>query len=135
MKSECLTVTTQEKLVLRENQSTLTILNLNKKKVTKVIVDGCEITNGIRCDYMLLENDMEYYIELKGEGIDHAFEQIKKTILRLSSNAKLKPKTCLVICTRSPLSSTKIQNVQIQFKKEFNSKLIVKSSPMEYRLN
>jgi len=140
MKAHCSEHINHKRIVFQENRSKLTVLNPKQILVEKVEVDGCEITNGIRCDFFMQkakenERDIEYYIELKGQDLEHALEQLKRTISELSKDAKKQKKVSFIICTRSPLSSTKIQNFRVQFKKKFNSSLIIKSSPYEYPLD
>lgn len=116
--------------VFSEKQSKLTLENSHEQLSTKIEVDGCEINDsGIRCDFMLIPPNQEFYIELKGQDIEHAIKQIERTIHLLSSDVKNKVKRSYIICSRSPLNSTAIQNYQYIFKKKFNSKLIIKSSP------
>ncbi|WP_295232699.1 hypothetical protein [uncultured Chryseobacterium sp.] len=111
-------------------KSKLTLENTNEVQSESVKVDGCEIKDkSIRCDFLHIAKDIEFYIELKGQDLEHALNQIKTTIKRLSSNIKSVPKKSYVICTRSPLTSTEIQNYKREFKKDYNSELIIKSSP------
>ncbi|WP_159916643.1 hypothetical protein [Flavobacterium urumqiense] len=111
-------------------RSKLTLENVDSIKSTSVRVDGCEINdNSIRCDFMLIAKEIEFYIELKGQDLEHALEQIKSTINRLSLNIKKGNKISYIICTRSPMSSSEIQNHKLDFRKKFNSKLEIKSSP------
>jgi hypothetical protein len=108
----------------------LTLLNKDQVTSTKIHVDGCEINDGgIRCDYMHIAKETEMYIELKGQDLIHAMDQIARTIGILSSDAKKCKKLSYIICTRSPLTSTEIQIFDRQFRAKFNSKLIIKSSP------
>ena len=60
-------------------------LNPATDKVAAYKVDGDLIKDGIRCDFLLLNNSLcdAYYIELKGSDIRHAMEQIKQTVVRL----------------------------------------------------
>jgi len=116
--------------IYEEKRSKLTLENTNEVKSTSIIVDGCEINDHtIRCDFMHVAKNVERYIELKGQDLEHAINQLKATILRLSSNSKSQPKISYIICTRSPLSSAEIQNYKLEFKKKFNSQLQIKSSP------
>lgn len=131
MKSECTKLSTDKILTFTENRSKLTLVNIDKAKITKVRVDGCQITSGIRCDYLVIAKNIEHYIELKGQDISHAIEQLIATIKELSLDIVKQQKSSYVICTRSPLTSASIQNLQIKFRKQFNSKLIIKSSPLE----
>ncbi|MBD0852647.1 hypothetical protein [Maribacter arenosus] len=134
MKNNCIQKTNNKIIVFQENRSKLIILNKNQINTTKVTVDGCEITSGLRCDFMLLAQELEYFIELKGQDIEHSIKQLIATINKLSSNPKNMEKSSFIICTRSPLSSASIQNLQVKFKKNFNSKLIIKSSPFSQEI-
>lgn len=132
MKAKCSTTNKNKLVVFQEMRSKLIIENKNQVTATKVEVDGCEITTGIRCDYLYLINDLELFIELKGQDIQHALEQLEATINKLSKDAKGQKKKSFIICTRSPLNSASIQNFRVKFRKRFNSHLIVKSSPYEH---
>jgi len=129
MKKECTTRTKQKIITFSEKRSILILNNTNQVEATCVVVDGCEITSGIRCDHLMLAKEIEHFIELKGQDIMHAIEQLITSIKTLSSNAAKQPKISYVICTRSPLSSAAIQNLQVQFRKNYNSQLIIKNSP------
>ncbi|WP_434036042.1 hypothetical protein [Formosa sp. 4Alg 33] len=133
MKDSCCDINNNKLVVFEETRSRLVIENIDKVEAIKVTVDGCEITKGIRCDFMYIIKDTEIYIELKGQDIKHAIEQLEATIKKLSSNPKTKKKKSFVICTRSPLSSASIQNVRVKFRKNYNSDFIVKSSPHKHK--
>lgn len=116
--------------VYQEHRSKLTLLNVDEAKSTSIIVDGCEINdNSIRCDFLHISKNIERFIELKGQDLTHAIDQIKTTINRLSSNPITQPKICYIICVRSPLSSAQIQNYKLEFRKKFNSELQVRCTP------
>ena len=134
MKQECTENSDKKIIVFQENRSKLIIHNKSQIQTSKVAVDGCEITKGLRCDYMLLGEGLEYFIELKGQDIKHAIKQLETTINKLSSDSKNMDKTSFVICTRSPISSASIQNLQVKFKKNFSSKLIIRSTPFTHIL-
>ena len=126
----CRTTSNKKIFVYAENRSKLILENLNQVDSISVIVDGCEINdNSIRCDFLHIANEIEFFIELKGQDLEHALEQIKATIIKLSSNPKASKKVSYIICTRSPMSSSKIQNFKLEFRKKFNSRLEIKSSP------
>lgn len=129
MKKECCNTNNNKLVVFEEARSKLVIENKDEVEATKVTVDGCEITSGIRCDYMYLIKETEIFIELKGQDIKHAINQLETTIKKLSSNIKTTKKKSFIICTRSPLTSASIQNVRVKFRKKYNSEFIVKSSP------
>lgn len=126
----CRTSSNRKIFVYEEKRSKLILENTNQIDSISVKVDGCEINDGsIRCDFLHIANEIEYFIELKGQDLEHALEQIKSTITKLSSNPKTGKKVSYIICTRSPMSSSKIQNHKLEFRKKYNSRLEIKSSP------
>lgn len=126
----CRKISNQKFFIYEENRSKLTLENTDKIESTSIIVDGCEIKGtAIRCDFMHIAKEIEFYIELKGQDIQHAVDQIEATIKRLSTDSKKVQKKTYIICTRSPLSSTKVQAFKYYFKKNYNSDFILKSSP------
>ncbi len=126
---DCRTTSSNTVFVFQEEKSILRLTNKDRVSSTKIKVDGCEITEGIRCDYLHLAKDLEIYIELKGQDLPHAIKQIEQTIALLSSDARKHKKISYIICTRSPMSSTEIQNYDKKFRKKYSSRLIIKSSP------
>lgn len=107
----------------------LTLKNKDEIESTKIHVDGCAITEGPRCDYLHLAKGIEFYIELKGQDLQHAVRQLKRTISSLGARDMQQKRICYIICTRSPLASTEIQELDREFRKYYNSRLVVKSSP------
>lgn len=112
-----------------EQRSKLILKNKDEVESTQIRVDGCEITDGIRCDYLHLAKQIEFYIELKGQDLLHAIEQLERTIGLLGAKYKKQQRICYIICTRSPLTSTEIQQYDRLFRQKFNSRLVIKSSP------
>ncbi|MDN5199817.1 hypothetical protein QQ008_00545 [Fulvivirgaceae bacterium BMA10] len=129
MKEMCIEERSDSKIVCSENNRKIIFNNPSRNTVKKIKVDGCQITTGIRCDFLVIEtNKNEHFIELKGQNIKHAFEQLKRSIQLLSESDK---KTCYVICSKSPLTSAQIQNEMLNFRKLHNSKLVVRSGSFE----
>lgn len=121
---ECEEYRTDTKIVLQENRSKITFLNPNQDKILTIKIDGCVISdnNVLRCDYaIVLSNEVEIYIELKGSDISHAVKQIESTIKLLWEDPKKRRKLCFVVSTRVPRQTTRVQNLQSQFKKNFNA--------------
>lgn len=128
----CSIIVKDKRIVLSENKSKITFLNLNQRDIERVQVDGCVLKEGIKCDYMLIEDtEMEHYIELKGSDIDHAIAQLITTITKLSKCSKSHVKCAYIISTRCPLTTTKIQAQKLLFKKNYNSHLIIKNLQCE----
>jgi hypothetical protein len=135
---ECAEDRCDKKIVLQENKSKITFLNPNQDKILIIKVDGCAISDNetLRCDYALMPSDeVEIYVELKGSDIVHAVEQIKSTIRLLSDNPQKIKKLCFVVSTRVPKQTTNIQQLQSQFKKNFNASFRVKTIQDEYDLS
>ena len=96
----CRETSNKKIFVYEEKRSKLSLLNINEIESISVIVDGCEINdNSIRCDYLHCANGVERFIELKGQDLLHAIDQIKATINRLSANPATQPKVSYIICT------------------------------------
>lgn len=128
--AKCRTTSKNKIFTFKEQRSVLNLENVDQVDSVKIIVDGCEINDaGIKCDYLHIAKEIEMYIELKGQDLIHAMNQIERTIKMLSTNVQKQKKISYIICTRSPLSSTEIQNYDRKFREKFNSKLIIKSSP------
>ncbi len=120
---------------LGEKRCKITFKNGSHKNVRVIEIDGCVITEGLRCDYLVIpENGIEHYVELKGSDIFHAVKQLKRTITEVSEDPRHGKKYCFIVSSRCPTTSAKIQNIQYKFKKEFNSTLTVKNMNCEHNL-
>ncbi|HKK38225.1 MAG TPA: hypothetical protein VJ949_02280 [Cryomorphaceae bacterium] len=134
MKEECIETVMHKKIVFEEKRSMLIVKNSQQLPVTKIRVDDCEIKDGRRCDYLFQANDLEHFVELKGQDIHYAIQQITSTIERLSQVSKRSRKMAFVITARSPLSAASIQVLRAKFKKNYGSDLVVKNSPWTHTL-
>ena len=137
---KCEEYTCDKKIVLREkkSKSKITFLNPNQDEILTIKVEGCVISDNetLRCDYALMPSDeVEIYVELKGSDIVHAVEQIESTIRLLSDNPQKIKKLCFIVSTRVPKQTTTIQQLQSQFKKNFNASFRVKNIQDEYDLS
>lgn len=132
---KCQRKTKERRVVVEEKLSKITFINDSLQQVTVVTVDGCAITEGIRCDYLLIDNiNKEYFVELKGKDIKRAVSQLERTIEVLSKDKQRQAKWCFIISTRCPLFTTEIQNLKIKFKRRYNSTLIIKNKYHEHHL-
>lgn len=127
--SSCRATSKNKIFIYKERRSSLTLQNNDEVMSTRIVVDGCEVQEGIRCDYLHKAKEIEMYIELKGQDVLHAIAQIERTICLLSEDVRRQKKVSYIICSRSPLASTQIQKYDRQFREKYNSKLIIKSSP------
>jgi len=127
-KEECTENTNRKKIVLQENKMKFIFDNKNEVDVKIIKVDHCQMDEDeLKCDFMAISGEFEYYIELKGQDIKHAVKQLETTIRKLSSNFRKAKKKGFVISTKSPLASTQIQKIAKRFKKEYNCIFIVKN--------
>ena len=80
----------QKEIVCRDKKSQVEYRAENKsgQRVSQYQVDGQIITEGIRCDFLLCNEDGKdaYYIELKGSDVLHAKEQLLATQRQLRTN-------------------------------------------------
>ncbi len=69
-------------IVLQEGAAKYIANNPGRSTVQHFKVDGCLITDGKRCDDMIVlpEDDSCYLIELKGNHLDHAIVQINTSL-------------------------------------------------------
>ncbi|MEM6265825.1 MAG: hypothetical protein AAGI38_25205 [Bacteroidota bacterium] len=134
-KPHCFEIVSDKLIVFSENKRKLTLENSQKVEVTKVTVDGCEITSSaLKCDFMAVTSNMEYFVELKGSNVKHAFKQLESSIHLLSEDKVNTTKRCYVISTKSPLTSTQIQIEGKRFKKNYNAVLKVRSNSYKEKL-
>jgi hypothetical protein len=115
-----------EILLSGKQTSRLYLLNPRERWVDKVLVDGCVITEGPRCDWVVEADDQfsreEIFIELKGSHITYAVKQIEATIEALSSDPAKTKKRCLVAYSRRPLAQREIRLLKRKFEKQYNAR-------------
>ena len=90
--------------------------------------------SGKRCDYLVvLSDNQEIYIELKGSKVAYAVEQIIATIPQLTADTS-KPKLDFICSTRCPMTSPEIQKLKKITKKKHNLKLTIKNGEIVYKI-
>ncbi|MDJ0735059.1 MAG: hypothetical protein QNJ47_13505 [Nostocaceae cyanobacterium] len=126
-------------LVKEKKSSQITFSNPQLIEVTKIQVDDSLDIQGLKCDWLLIVNPpqfyIEIYIELKGKDVEHGLKQIKNTIKILSQNPTKCRKYCYIITTRCPLSSPEIQNLKKKFLKTYNAVLKVQKTGCTENIN
>lgn len=131
-KKNCTIETTNKVFVLEENKRKCVFANPQSRTLIRIVVDGCQITEGTRCDFLVLDHQKnEYFIELKGKDIPHAIEQLEETIKQLSNSATDTQKTAIIVTSRHPSSDTSIQRAKAFFKKKYKVDLISKNIILE----
>jgi len=125
--AECETLVEDPIIVLKEKNRQLRINNPKRQRIRRVRIDGCVITDGIRCDYLIIgQNNTEYFVELKGSDIEHAVKQIETTIKSIGAKVKGIQRYSIVVSSRCPLFTPRIQQIRVYFKKKLNSDFIIK---------
>jgi hypothetical protein len=124
----CSKITNNKKVSLEENKSKIVFHNQSQKDLELVKVDGCLITDGLRCDYLIIEdNNFEHFVELKGCDVSHAIKQLTASF-KLSVCSKTHEKKAYIVSSRCPVSSPEIQILKLKFKKDFNALLSIKNT-------
>ena len=123
---ECSTFLQHKRIALSGRRTTrLYLLNPTERRVEKIEVDGCAITEGQRCDWLVRLNDAasteEIYVELKGSAVYHAVEQLRATVEKLSEDCANFPKRCFIVFTRNPMLGTDVQKYKVRFRQSFNA--------------
>ena len=134
---DCEEVKEDKKIVItdpksKNKRSKFCLENPEKKKIRVITVDDCVIKKGIRCDYLIiLPDEKEIYLELKGKDVEHAVQQIEASMKQLKSKLSSE-KLCFVASTRCPIASPQIQNIKKKFKKNYNAQLYIKNGKITY---
>jgi hypothetical protein len=110
--------------------------NQDRTVIRKIRVDGCLITTGVRCDWILSHPTVvDVLIELKGTDVNHALEQLERTIevwLLHPERIGISKLSALVVCSQYPRFNTTIARKQQEFAERFRAPLRVKSRNQKY---
>ena len=89
---DCTDCSKGKKIVANEKRRKYTAENVNSKTICKVRIDDCVIVGSsiIKCDYLFLvcDDSTALFIELKGQNMSHAIDQIEASIAYLSTILK-----------------------------------------------
>jgi len=132
IKARCIDETTEKLIVCEEHKRKIVFINDKHSLVKKIEIDGCQITDGLRCDYLVMYDKIQNFIELKGKDLNHAFKQLIRSLELLGKGDFTK--NCYVITSRSPLSSAQIQNQRIIFKRKYKTYLDVKNNVLHVKI-
>ena len=112
---ECIETVNHQKVKVEEQGRKAVFLNPDKALVKKVTVDGCLIKDAmLKADYIVSKPGfVDVIVELKGKDVPHARDQIVATLPVWLANPPFSPKIAgLIVCSRSPLSSSELQNMK-----------------------
>jgi hypothetical protein len=134
---ECIEKIKHKKILLDDkgtkSKSKMYFFNPNENEVQKIQIDGCfDDFEGSRCDWLIVDNqDIGYFVELKGVAISKACEQLENSIKNVEID-KMTTKYAFVIGTKvAPALRTIIQNQKDKFRKK-GIKLEIKNSGYEF---
>jgi len=124
----CTVSTTNTIEKFEERRSVLNIRNGGRRELLRMKVDGCLITSGKRCDWLLVDKKTktEIFIELKGADVGEGVKQLCTSVEALTKNPA--KKYGYVVCTRCPVSSPAIQKLQKSMLKSHSLTLRVKKT-------
>lgn len=118
----CRQLRTDRIIVVEENKKKFTLNNPNEKYIYQVKVDGCLIPKeAVKCDYLFEINNpisAVLYIELKGNDVKHAYEQLIATVEFCKNAHQTLKRQCHIVHSSSPKMSSTAQVL----KKKLNDK-------------
>ncbi|TWI15646.1 hypothetical protein [Sphingobacterium siyangense] len=120
-----------------ENGKKFVINNRSKKSICKIHIDNCLFKdNNIRkCDFFFaIKEDQKFYlVELKGQSLDDAVEQIKSTFDILNSKIKKRTQDFIGVIVSSAVPKAADQKFKTLQQKIFKEhKLMIKRKQIHY---
>ena len=132
----CIEKTSNPLIVFKEKKAKITFLNTTRKEYQRVTVDGCVIREGNKCDFLLVSNEYgdQYFVELKGEDVNHSVEQLETSMEQLMDKRNNIIHKAFVVSSNAGM---KIDTHRQAIEKRFKNKgvdLLFFHSQSEYRL-
>jgi hypothetical protein len=112
---DCVESVTHSKVKVEEGGRKAVFLNRDNSLIKIVTVDGCLIKNTeLKADYIVSKPGIvDVIVELKGKDVPHARDQIVATLPVWRAHPPFSPRiAALIVCSRSPLSSSELQNMK-----------------------
>lgn len=116
----CTERTSDSLIVFKENKARISFETPHRKAYDKITVDGCVIKEGNKCDFLLssCEYGDQYFVELKGENLEHAILQLESTFEKLLDNREGVMRMAFVVSSNSGMRiNTHRQQLEKRFKK------------------
>lgn len=98
-------------------------------------LDGDVVQNQTSCDFLLVNDSSKnaYFIELKGENVDEAVDQLQASATRFSSELEGYMFLYRIVCSR--VLTHNVQKTKFRkFKEKCGKKLQIKAGKLEERL-
>ena len=132
---ECVSIHTMTEFQVSEHRSIVRFVNLDAQQVYQIKVDGCAVTTGERCDWLINFSwkSRSIFVELKGSDMDKAYSQLAAATETLASEVK-ENITWIISYSGSPRFSTNQQVLTERARRDHNIRLLVKGSPYTYVL-
>lgn len=138
-KKGCIGKVVESTIRFEENRKKVLFLNAAKRLFYRIQVDGGLVTEGLRCDHMLLDSEdgRTFYIELKGGDIPHAIEQLWCTVNQICPDASCCRTAMVIGKNHWPQTSPLIQREKKRFKRigKPGVDLLVLNSVVKYDLS
>lgn len=132
---KCICITTDSNIKFEEHKCAIFFTNPQRKTCSRICIDGCVITEGLRCDNLLIDwNGNEYFVELKGSDISHAIKQIEATI-PLLHKAGAQIKAFIIHKSRSPQFTTEIQRAKKRLQQRYGDSTILSTHKSPHTVN
>jgi hypothetical protein len=125
---DCIQTVRDSRPKVEENGRKAVFLNLTRVPIKKVRVDGCLIVSEtLKADFVVSKPGVvDVIVELKGKDIHHAKNQIIATLLFWREYPPFSEKIAgLIICSKSPMSSSDLQVMKAKAKIQHGLSLIV----------
>jgi len=132
---KCIKTVHDSKPKVEENGKKAVFLNPGNEEIKIVQVDGCLVTGAtLRADFIVAKPTIvDVIVELKGKDIYRACDQITATLEVWRSNEPFSARIAgLIICSRSPASSTELQLMKVQARKRGIALVVEESGRREY---
>ncbi len=121
--NNCRQLKTDRIIVVEENKKKFTLNNPTTKDIYQVKVDGCLIPKqALKCDYLFEINNpisAVLYIELKGNDIKHAYEQLIATVEFCKTSHQTVKRECHIVHSSSPKISSTAQVLKKKLKDKY----------------
>ena len=131
IKKACLNTSKKPIVVCSEKGKKISFINKRRISIEQIKIDGCQIQEGKKCDFLVRTSDNEYFIELKGSNIKHGILQLKESMRKLASKRVTR---AFIVARRFPRTGASLLNQQSKFRREVGIKLELKKLNHEEKI-
>lgn len=106
----CEETDSRSRILLKEGKAKITFLNPDRNPVRKIRIDDCHIREGLRCDYLLIDQaELDHFVELKGSHTSHAVKQIIATATEIPRAPGQVECFGVIVSRKNPLAASEVQ--------------------------